>query len=67
MSKHPHVKHPNDIDLENNPGIGQSSGIDNVNTTFEDEAGENTVEGDVLNDTRPDGGLDPKQRGRTNK
>jgi hypothetical protein len=67
MSKHSKGHNPNDIDLKNNPGIGQSSGIDNVRTTFEDEEGENTVEGDVMNDTRPDGSVNPNQRGRTNK
>ena len=29
--------------------------------------GENTYEGDVGNDTNPQGGIDPDQRGRTNK
>ena len=67
MSQHPHVHKPNDQDLKGNPGIGQSSGMNNKTTTFEDEAGENTVEGDVLNDTRRDGSIDPNQRGRTNK
>ncbi|HEY9012201.1 MAG TPA: hypothetical protein VIN06_14400 [Devosia sp.] len=67
MSQHPHVHKPNDQDLKGNPGIGQSSGIDNTTTTFEDEEGENTVEGDVMNDTRPDGSINPNQRGRTNK
>ena len=51
-------------DLKRNPGIGQSSGLDNSENTFEDEEGENTVEGDVLNDTRRDGSIDPDQRGR---
>ncbi len=54
-------------DLKRNPGIGQSSGIDNTRTTFEDEEGDNTVEGDVLNDTRRDGSVDPGQRGRENE
>ena len=67
MSKHSKGHNPNDIDLKSNPGIGQSTGIDNVRTTFEDEEGENTVEGDVMNDTRPDGSVNPNQRGRTNK
>lgn len=29
--------------------------------------GENTFEGDVKNDTTEQGGVDPNQRGRTNK
>lgn len=53
-----------DRDLANNPGIGASPGtrigdVDNLD-------GESTFEGDVLNDTTPAGGIDPKQRGRTN-
>jgi hypothetical protein len=66
-SKQPKVKQPNDMDLKANPGIGQGQAINNVETTFEDEEGENTVEGDVLNDTTPAGGVNPKQRGRTNR
>ena len=67
MSQHGKTKHPSDFDLKRNPGIGQSTGIDNTRDTFEDEEGENTVEGDVMNDTTPQGGVDPNQRGRTNK
>jgi hypothetical protein len=67
MSKHSKGHHPNDLDLKGNPGIGQSAGIDNKRTTFEDEAGENTVEGDVMNETTRQGGIDPAHRGRTNK
>jgi hypothetical protein len=33
----------------------------------EDLAGANTDEGDVANDTTPQGGVDPNQRGRTNR
>jgi hypothetical protein len=66
MSKHPRVHNPNDIDLKKNPGIGQSAGVDSADT-FEDEQGDSTLEGDVLNDTRPDGSINPDQRGRTNK
>jgi hypothetical protein len=67
MSQHPHRYKPSDKDLRENPGIGQSVGIDNIRDTFEDEEGENTVEGDVMNDTTPQGGINPNQRGRTNK
>ncbi|MFC0010106.1 hypothetical protein [Devosia nitrariae] len=54
-----------DRDLESNPGIGQSPGL----TGSDDNvlAGDNTVEGDVMNDTTIAGGIDPNQRGRTNK
>jgi hypothetical protein len=58
---------PADKDLKRNPGIGQGQKIDNRETVFEDEEGENTVEGDVLNDTTPQGGIEPDNRGRTNK
>lgn len=56
-----------DYDAEGieNPGIGYSRG-----TTGEDiEAiqGENTLEGDVLNDLEPDGSIKPERRGRTNR
>jgi hypothetical protein len=66
-SKQPKTHRPNDMDLKSNPGIGQGAGIDNVQNTFEDEEGANTVEGDVLNDTTPQGGINPRQRGRTNR
>ena len=39
---------------------------ESIRDTFEDEEGENTVEGDVMNDTTPAGGINPRQRGRTN-
>lgn len=42
-----------DADLKGNPGIGQSKG-----PTGHD------VEGDVENETRTDGGIDPNHRGR---
>ncbi|WP_083988742.1 DUF2934 domain-containing protein [Devosia geojensis] len=53
-----------DRDLDSNPGIGQSPGLDRDANPM---AGENTVEGDVMNDTTRAGGIDPNQRGRTNK
>jgi hypothetical protein len=59
--------HGKDRDLEGNPGIGTSKG---TRATGEDPRlveGESTVEGDVMNDTTPEGGVDPDQRGRTNK
>ena len=63
-SKHPETSTPSDDDLRNDPGIGSSKGA----TGFDHELdGENTFEGDVMNDTTPDGGIDPDQRGRENK
>ena len=59
--------HAQDRDLKGNPGIGTSKG---TGATGEDPRlieGESTVEGDVANDTTPEGGIDPNQRGRTNK
>lgn len=67
-NQHHKTQHPSDLDLKRNPGIGQTTrGIDQEATTFEDEEGDNTIEGDVMNDTRPDGSVDPGQRGRTNQ
>jgi hypothetical protein len=61
-SQQPKPAKPSDADLRGNPGIGSSKG-----TTKDDRAdGDNTLEGDVLNDATPSGGVDPKQTGRTN-
>ena len=69
-SKHPKSDKEIDVDLRDNikddPGIGRSKG----RFAMTDEPpleGENTFEGDVKNDTTPQGGVDPNQRGRTNK
>ncbi len=64
---HPKTKHPSDSDLKSNPGIGTSRGSIQGRSDFEDEEGENTVEGDVENDAGLGGGVDPNQLGRTNK
>ncbi|MRX50232.1 hypothetical protein GI374_07185 [Paracoccus sp. S-4012] len=64
MSKHPKTKTPSDANLRNDPGIGRSKGVDPDDPPI---GGENTFEGDVMNDTTPEGGIDPNQRGRTNK
>jgi hypothetical protein len=59
--------HGQDRDLKGNPGIGTSKG---TRATGEDPRaieGESTVGGDVMNDTTPQGGVDPNRRGRTNK
>ena len=63
-SKHPKTKTPSDADLRNDPGIGTSKGGWDDKTRI---GGDNTFEGDVLNDANPQGGFDPDQRGRTNK
>ncbi len=62
--KHPKTRKPSDADLKGDPGIGRSKGADRDDEPI---GGENTFEGDVMNDTTPQGGIDPRQRGRTNK
>jgi hypothetical protein len=66
MSEHFKTKVPSDADLENDPGIGQSKGLNRFEGT-EPLQGENTEEGDVANDTNRSGGIDPDHRGRANK
>lgn len=77
-SKHPNPGGPNrdakgdfprpPDDLERNPGIGSSKGIHSrTGTNPEATEGENTAEGDVMNDVTPQGGVNPNQQGRTNK
>ena len=67
-----HTKHkkgdsPFPNDLERNPGIGQSKGSFMTGIPPEEIEGENTVEGDVENDTTAAGGINPRQKMRTNK
>jgi hypothetical protein len=60
-SKHPKLNRPTDVDLVRNPLIGGSKGVTMAQATPEDLAaleGENTIEGDVANDTNPQGGID---------
>ncbi len=64
--KHRKTNKPSDLDLTDDPGIGRSPGIKNP-LDDEELQRENTVEGDVANDTTPQGGVDPRKRGRTNK
>ena len=68
MSKHRKSIRPPRDDLKTNPGIGTSKGskMAGADDALEVE-GVNTEEGDVLNDTTPLGGVDPRQRGRTNR
>ena len=53
-------------DLEDNPGIGQSKGLFATGGDANDEAGENTVEGDVENDAGAQGQAPESKLGRTN-
>jgi hypothetical protein len=52
-------------DLQNNPGIGMSVGMSKGDPEL--IQGGSTFEGDVENDTTPQGGVDPRHVGRTNK
>ncbi|TPK93080.1 MULTISPECIES: hypothetical protein [unclassified Mesorhizobium] len=64
-NQHPKSKRPSDADISNDPGIGTSKGT--IKEGDELEHGENTVEGDVENDTTSTGGINPRQKIRTNK
>jgi hypothetical protein len=67
-NQHPKTHTPNDLDLKRNPGVGQTArGIDQNETVFEDEEGDNTIEGEVMNDPAGDGSVRPGHTGRTNK
>ena len=55
-------------DLDRNPGIGTSKGVHSATGVDpEDLEAQSTVEGDTMNDTTAQGGVDPNQTGRTNK
>ena len=55
-------------DLERDPGIGTSKGTFARDKAGPEEIdGEHTFEGDVMNDTTAQGGVNPNQPGRTNK
>ena len=55
-------------DLDRNPGIGSSKGVHTrTGTNPEAIEGDNTSEGDVMNDVNAQGGVDPEQEGRTNR
>ncbi|MFC5066398.1 hypothetical protein [Flaviflagellibacter deserti] len=61
MSKHLKQREPNDSDLKGNPMIGGSKGVTMAGVTpdeLADAQGETTIEGDVENDTNPQGGID---------
>jgi hypothetical protein len=54
-------------DLERNPGIGQSKGSFATGMPPEEIEGENTVEGDIENDSTANDGVPQGERGRTNR
>jgi hypothetical protein len=59
--KHLKSSKPSDADLHRNPMIGGSKGATMAQVTaddLEEFAGENTIEGDVENDTNAQGGID---------
>lgn len=53
-------------DLERNPGIGQSEGSFATGIPPDEIEGENTVEGDVDNDSTSSDGVPEEERERTN-
>lgn len=69
-NKHPKPdeKMPVDLpdNLEKDPGIGRSKGRFSM-TDEPPIEGDNTFEGDVMNDSTKQGGVNPSQKGRTNK
>jgi hypothetical protein len=65
--KHDERRGPFVDDVERNPGIGQSKGSFATGILPEEIEGENTVEGDVDNDSTATDGV-PERRGeRTNR
>ncbi|WP_372621481.1 hypothetical protein [Falsiroseomonas sp.] len=54
-------------DLERNPGIGASKGTFGRGTDPATIEGENTFEGDVMNDAGKGNALPRKEKGRTNR
>jgi hypothetical protein len=65
-TKHDKGESPFTDDLKRNPGIGQSKGSFMTGISPEEIEGENTVEGDVDNDTTTTDGLPERKRERTN-
>lgn len=63
--KHDKTKKPTDKDLKENPGIGQSAGLESVDDA-ELLEGESTFEGDTDNNINRPGGVDPRDRQRAN-
>jgi hypothetical protein len=65
-SKHMKTDVPSDADLKGNPGIGSSKGMTISGGDPRDLEGDSTFEGDVDNETTPEGGIDPDHRPRKN-
>jgi len=60
-TKHVKLNRPTNVDLVRNPLIGGSKGTTMADVTpeeLEEFAGANTFEGDIENDTNPQGGID---------
>jgi hypothetical protein len=64
-NKQPKTTTPTDADLKGNPGIGTSKGMAGADP--EELEADSTFEGDVENETTPEGGVDPNHRPRKNK
>ncbi len=64
-NKQPKTTTPTDADLKGNPGIGTSKGMAGADP--EELEADSTFEGDVENETTPEGGVDPDHRPRKNK
>lgn len=67
MGSTKHDSAPFTDDEGHNPGIGQSKGSFMTGERPEEIAGENTVEGDVDNDSTVTDGVPQQDRERTNK
>jgi hypothetical protein len=65
-TKHGKGESPFADDLERNPGIGQSKGTFATGVPPDEIEGENTVEGDVENDSTASDGVPQEKRERTN-
>jgi hypothetical protein len=65
--KHGKGKSPSRSDADRNPGVGQSKGAFMTGEGPEEIEGENTLEGDVENDTTAGGGVKERKPGRTNR
>jgi hypothetical protein len=65
-TKHDKGESPFTDDLQRNPGIGQSKGSFATGEDPLTADGENTVEGDVENDSTANDGVPERAHGRTN-
>jgi hypothetical protein len=66
-NKHLKTQTPSDADLEGNPGIGESKGTTMSGLDPALIEADSTIEGDVDNETNPQGGVDPDHLARHNK